>query len=135
MCNLYSQTRNIEAIRRLFKVSHNRTTALEPQPAIFPGWSGSVVRKAEDGKRELVTMSWGFVLLPPGKAPRRVTNVRDDKILTSRFWTPSFEQRRRLGPAVRGECRHPPKVAKEFVAADKRASKRTSAKRRGKKKA
>jgi putative SOS response-associated peptidase YedK len=44
-------------------------------------------------------MSWGFVLLQPGKAPRRVTNVRDDKILTSRFWTPSFQQRRCLVPA------------------------------------
>jgi putative SOS response-associated peptidase YedK len=46
-------------------------------------------------------MSWGFVLLQDGKAPRRVTNVRDDKILTSRFWTPSFQQRRCLVPASR----------------------------------
>jgi len=99
MCNLYSQTRNVEAIRRLFNVSHNRATSIEPQPAIFPGWNGSVIRKAEDGERELVTMSWGFVLLQPGKAPRRVTNVRDDKILSSRFWKPSFEQRRCLVPA------------------------------------
>lgn len=99
MCNLYSLTRNADAIRRLFKISHNRTTSLEPQPAIFPGWNGSVIRKADDGERELVTMSWGFVLLQPGKAPRRVTNVRDDKILTSRFWKPSFDARRCLVPA------------------------------------
>jgi putative SOS response-associated peptidase YedK len=99
MCNLYSQTRNVEAIRRLFKVNHNRSTAIEPQPAIFPGWNGSVIRNAEDGERELATMSWGFVLPQPGKAPRRVTNVRDDKILTSRFWKPSFEARRCLVPA------------------------------------
>jgi hypothetical protein len=26
------------------------------------------------------------VLLQQGRAPRRVTNVRDDKILTSPFW-------------------------------------------------
>jgi putative SOS response-associated peptidase YedK len=83
MCNLYSQSRNVEAIRRLFRIAHNRTTAIEPQPAIFPGWTAPVIRKAEDGERELVPMSWGFVLLQPGKAPRRVTNVRDDKILTS----------------------------------------------------
>jgi putative SOS response-associated peptidase YedK len=44
-------------------------------------------------------MSWGFVLPQPSKAPRRVTNVRDDKILSSRFWRPSFEQRRCLVPA------------------------------------
>ncbi len=47
MCNLYSQTRNVDAIRRLFKVSHNRTTSIEPRPAIFPGWNGNVIRKAQ----------------------------------------------------------------------------------------
>jgi putative SOS response-associated peptidase YedK len=99
MCNLYSQTRNVEAIRRLFRVPHNRAPVVVPQPAIFPGWTASVIRKAEDGERELLPMSWGFVLLQDGKAPRRVTNVRDDKILTSRFWTPSFQQRRCLVPA------------------------------------
>jgi putative SOS response-associated peptidase YedK len=99
MCNLYSQTRNVEAIRRLFRVSDNRAMRVDPQPAIFPGWTAPVIRKAEDGERELVPMSWGFVLPQPGKAPRRVTNVRDDKILTSRFWKPSFEARRCLVPA------------------------------------
>jgi putative SOS response-associated peptidase YedK len=54
---------------------------------------------AEDGERELSTSTWGFVLLQKGLAPRRVTNVRDDKILTSKFWRPSFEQRRCLVPA------------------------------------
>ena len=34
MRNLYSQTRNVEAIRRLFQISDNRTTRNEPQPAI-----------------------------------------------------------------------------------------------------
>lgn len=99
MCNLYSQTRNIEAIRRLFRIAHNRAPEINPQPAIFPGWTAPVIRKAEDGERELLPISWGFVLLQPGKAPRRVTNVRDDKILASRFWRPSFEQRRCLVPA------------------------------------
>ena len=99
MCNLYSQTRNVEAIRRLFQILDNRTSRIEPQPAIFPGWTAPVIRMAEEGERELVPMSWGFVLLQDGKAPRRVTNVRDDKILTSRFWTPSFQQRRSLVPA------------------------------------
>jgi hypothetical protein len=36
-------------------------------------------------------MSWGFMLVQNGRAPRPVTNVRDDKILTSRFWKRSFE--------------------------------------------
>jgi hypothetical protein len=37
MCNLYSQTRNVEAIRRLFRVPHNRAPVVVPQPANFPG--------------------------------------------------------------------------------------------------
>lgn len=44
-------------------------------------------------------MSWGFVLLQDGKAPRRVTNTRDDKI-QNRFWKSSFDQRRCLVPAT-----------------------------------
>ena len=99
MCNLYSLTRAREAMLRLFRVSDNRAAALEPQAAIFPGYVAPVVRNAEDGERELVNLNWGFVLLQKGLAPRRVTNVRDDKILTSRFWTPSFQQRRCLVPA------------------------------------
>jgi putative SOS response-associated peptidase YedK len=99
MCNLYSMTRNVEAIRRLFRVPHNRAGEIKPLPAIFPAYTAPVVRRAADGERELVAMSWGFVLLQDGKAPRRVTNVRDDKILKSSFWRPSFEARRCLVPA------------------------------------
>ena len=55
--------------------------------------------RPDDGERELVNLNWGFVLLQKDRAPRRVTNVRDDKILTSPFWRPSFEQRRCLVPA------------------------------------
>jgi len=99
MCNLYSCTRNHEAIRRLFGVSHNRAAAFDPLPAIFPGYQAPVVRQAADGERELVMLNWGFVLLQKERAPRRVTNVRDDKILASPFWKASFEQRRCLVPA------------------------------------
>ena len=99
MCNLYSLNKKRDAVARYFRVSSNRAEAFEPAPAIFPGYVASVVRKADDGERELVLMNWGFVLLQQGKAPRRVTNVRDDKILDSRFWRPSFEARRCLVPA------------------------------------
>ena len=44
-------------------------------------------------------MSWGFVLHQPGKAPRRVTNTRDDKVMTSNFGNESFRERRCLIPA------------------------------------
>ena len=99
MCNLYSMTRNREAILLLFRISDNRAPNIGPQPSIFPAYSAPVIRRAADGERELSTMNWGFVLLQPGKAPRRVINVRDDKILTSKFWKPSFEARRCLVPA------------------------------------
>ena len=45
-------------------------------------------------------MNWGYVLLQNGRAPKRVTNVRDDTILKSKFWRSSFEERRCLVPAT-----------------------------------
>ncbi len=100
MCNLYSQTKTRETVGKLFSVPHNRTAAFEPQPAIFPSNHAPVVRSASDGERELSILSWGFVLLLKDKAPRRVTNVRDDKIRTSPFWRGSFEERRCLVPVT-----------------------------------
>ncbi len=97
MCNLYSMTRTRAEVGRLFRVTDN-CSAFEPRDAIFASHVAPIVRTA-DGEREVVTMSWGFVLPQPGKAPRRVTNTRDDKVLTSRFWTPSFRERRCLVPA------------------------------------
>lgn len=99
MCNLYSLYKTREAVAKWFRISSNRAMAFEPKDAIFPRYDAPVVRLSEDGERELVNMSWGFVLPQQGKAPRRVTNVRDDKILSSRFWRDSFERRRCLVPA------------------------------------
>jgi putative SOS response-associated peptidase YedK len=98
MCNLYSLTPKREHVGLFFRVGHNRMPAFEPQNAIFPNYNAPVVRKAADGEREIVIMNWGFVLPQPGRAPRRVTNVRDDKIRTG-FWRDSFEKRRCLVPA------------------------------------
>ena len=100
MCNLYSLKKKRDAVARFFRVSHNRTVAFEAATAIFPRHTAPVVRGAPDGEREIVMMSWGFMLLQNGRAPRPVTNVRDDKILTSRFWKSSFEERRCLVPAT-----------------------------------
>jgi putative SOS response-associated peptidase YedK len=99
MCNLYSLNSARESAGKLFKVSHNRMAAFEPQLTLFPGYMAPVIRLASDGERELVNLSWGFVLLMDGKAPRRVTNVRDDKIRESAFWKGSFQERRCLVPA------------------------------------
>jgi len=99
MCNLYSNTRSRDAIRGLFRVSDNRAYAFEPLPAIFPRTVAPIVRIAADGERELVPATWGFPLLRKGYAPKPVTNVRDDTLLTSPFWRPSFEAGRCLVPA------------------------------------
>src|SRR5690606_25447876 len=98
MCNLYSITRSHEAVRRLFGVGDNRAGRFEPLPAVFPGHAAPIVRQAGDGERELMLASWGFVLPQAGKAARRVTNARDDKVLDSRFWRGSLEERRCLVP-------------------------------------
>jgi putative SOS response-associated peptidase YedK len=99
MCNLYSLNKKRDAVAHFFRVSHNRAGSFEPTSAIFPKHVAPVVRRAADGEREIVTMSWGFMLLQNGRAPRPVTNVRDDTILKSSFWKSSFEERRCLVPA------------------------------------
>jgi putative SOS response-associated peptidase YedK len=99
MCNLYSLNKKRDAVARFFRVSHNRAAAFAPLASIFPGHVAPVVRQTEDNERELVMLNWGFVLLQMDKAPRRVTNVRDDRILESKFWRTSFEERRCLVPA------------------------------------
>lgn len=92
-------TRAREAVLRLFRVGDNRAAPFETKDAIFPGHVAPVVRLAGDGERELVPMTWGFVLLRQGYAPKRVTNTRDDKAAT-RFWKASLAQRRCLVPAT-----------------------------------
>ena len=98
MCNWYSITRSRTEVRRWFKLPDNRTSMFAPLDAIFPGYVAPVIRQASDGERELATMSCGFLLLMGGMAPRRVANVRDDKILSSPFWKGSFHDRRCLVP-------------------------------------
>lgn len=99
MCNLYSiKTRRADLARK-FSLSDNRMAGVEELPAIFPGHMAPVVKRSDDGERELVLRSWGFVLLREGYAPKRVTNARDDKIHT-KFWKDSFEKRRCLVPAT-----------------------------------
>ena len=99
MCNLYSLNKKRDAVARFFRVSHNRSAAYEPAAAIFPRHVAPVVRESADGEREIVTMSWGFMLLQKERAPRPVTNVRDDTILKSSFWKSSYQERRCLVPA------------------------------------
>jgi len=102
MCNLYSITKTQEAIRRLFGVetARDRLGNQPPLPSVFPAYDAPVVRRAADGARELVRLNWGFVLLQEGKAAKRVTNARWDKVRGSGFWRESFEARRCLVPVT-----------------------------------
>jgi hypothetical protein len=61
MCNLYSMTRNQEAIRRLFRVGRDFTGNLPALPTIFPDMMAPTVRCAsDDGKRGLVMLECAF---------------------------------------------------------------------------
>jgi putative SOS response-associated peptidase YedK len=102
MCNLYSITKNQEALRRLFRVDASRDLLgnQPPMPGVFPAFDAPVVRSAADGAAELVRLNWGFVLLQDGKAAKRVTNARWDNLRHSGFWQGSFEERRCLVPAT-----------------------------------
>ena len=66
MCNLYSLTPKEDDVGRYFRVSHNRRAGFKPVNAIFPRHVAPVVRQSEDGERELVLMSWGFMRLEKG---------------------------------------------------------------------
>jgi len=99
MCNLYAQSACRQALLDLFHVNDNRACAFAPLDAVFPGNTGIVIRNANDGTRECVTMGWGFVLHLKNQAPKRVTNFRDDK-LESPFWSASFQERRCLIPVT-----------------------------------
>ncbi len=61
MCNLYSMTRNQDAIRQLFRIRRDLAGNLPLMPAIFPDTLAPVVRVASDGDRELSLMRWGFL--------------------------------------------------------------------------
>ncbi|MDF2618601.1 MAG: hypothetical protein K0S00_1260 [Xanthobacteraceae bacterium] len=91
MCNLYSHTSNVEAIRDLVGSLRNLAGNLAPQTGIFPDYPAPIVRTGADGERELTMARWGMPSPPQfGDAP--VTNIRN---VASPHW------RRWTGPASR----------------------------------
>jgi putative SOS response-associated peptidase YedK len=59
VCNLYSMTKNVDAIRRLFSALNSRVGNLPSMPGIFPDYPAPIVRNAPEG-REIVTARWGM---------------------------------------------------------------------------
>jgi putative SOS response-associated peptidase YedK len=63
MCNLYSMTKNVDAIRRLFGALNNRVGNLPSMPGIFPDYAAPIVRNAAEGC-EIVMARWGMPSSP-----------------------------------------------------------------------
>lgn len=63
MCNLYSNLTSQQAMRQLFDVvpEMDRLGNAEPLPAIYPKHKAPIVNLGEQGARELVPASWGFL--------------------------------------------------------------------------
>lgn len=96
MCNLYSMTKNVDAIQRLFGVEAGRdhTGNLPSMPGIFPDYPAPIVRNGSGG-RELVLARWG---MPSSqKALMDATKRRAEK-LQAKGKTVDFKELMRLEP-------------------------------------
>jgi putative SOS response-associated peptidase YedK len=77
MCNLYSMTKNVDAIRRLFGAVNSRVGNLPSMPGIFPDYPAPIVRNA-NSERENVMGRWGMPTSPV--ALMEVTKKRASKL-------------------------------------------------------
>jgi len=88
MCNLYSHTRNVEAMRRLF-AGFDVAAQVVPQPGIFPDYAAPIIRN-EGGNPTLAMTRWGMpspvFALEGRKTDPGVTNVRNTKSPHWRRW-------------------------------------------------
>jgi putative SOS response-associated peptidase YedK len=89
MCNLYSETKAVDAIRAIVRdLEGGRGLNLPPLPGIFPDQLAPVVTKDAKGVRTLEMMRWGFP--PPEGEKDLVTNARR---LQYGFWQPHLDSR------------------------------------------
>jgi putative SOS response-associated peptidase YedK len=79
VCNLYSMTTNVEAIRRLFQVdpANDRAGNLASMPGIYPDYKAPIVRNGNGG-RELAMARWGMP--SSSKALMDATKKRAEKL-------------------------------------------------------
>lgn len=90
MCNLYSHTRNVDAIRQLF-ANFDMAAQIVPQPGIFPDYAAPIIRNSGgDAQPELAMARWGMpspvFALEGKKTDPGVTNVRNTKSPHWRRW-------------------------------------------------
>lgn len=79
MCNLYSYTRNVDAVRQLARAMVDRTGFNEQSRDVYPNYLAPVVRVWDDGVREIAPLQWGMPSPPQYAkgADRGVTNIRN----------------------------------------------------------
>ena len=96
MCNLYSMTKNADAIRRLFGVppGNDRTGNLPSMPGIFPDYPAPIVRNSAAGL-ELTMARWGMP--SSAKALMDATKKRAEK-LQAKGKAVDFKELLRLEP-------------------------------------
>jgi putative SOS response-associated peptidase YedK len=93
MCNIYSMTKNVDAIRRLFG-GRNSAGNVPSLPGIFPDYSAPVVRNA-GAEREITMMRWGMPTSQ--RAMMDATNKRARK-LEEKGKTVDYKQLLRMEP-------------------------------------
>src|SRR5258708_12094953 len=94
MCNLYSMTKNVDAIRRLFAALNSRVGNLPSMPGIFPDYPAPLVRNLPDGC-EIVMARWG---MPSSqRALMDATKKRAHK-LEAKGKAVDFKELLRMGP-------------------------------------
>lgn len=97
MCNLYSFTRSVDAMRQLFAKPFNvPVTNLPPQPGIFPDYGAPIIRNVAGADQpELAMVRWG---MPSSrKAQLDAATKRADK-LRAKGKEVDFDQLLRMEP-------------------------------------
>lgn len=84
MCNLYSMTKNQDAIRRLFKVTRDDHGNMPSFPSIFPDNVAPIVLSL-GSERTLMPMRWGMPG-PPVFGGHPITNIRNTASPHWRRW-------------------------------------------------
>jgi putative SOS response-associated peptidase YedK len=120
VCNLYSITRSQDAMRRLFAIGRDLTGNLPPIPGVFPDYPAPIVRRGDDGERELTMMRWGMPG-PPQFGGAAITNIRNT---TSPHWRRGLRPESRYLVPFTSFCEYadtkPKKTATWFALDDSR---------------
>jgi putative SOS response-associated peptidase YedK len=95
MCNLYSITKNQDAMRRLFGVDRDLTGNLPSMPAVFPDYTAPIIRNSAEGGRELTLARWG---MPSSQAALMAAAKKRAERLEAKGQTIEFKALLRMEP-------------------------------------